>query len=192
MYNRQSSDLKSMTQGKNKKKKGGATDRLENEILDLLGKNPKFGMNYKQIARSLGVDKNSRGMQVRNALTRLKGKGQVSESRRGSFRINPGGGGTGGTITGTIDMTRQGYAFLVSEERGDDIFLSARSLRTALHGDKVKVRLLVTRKGTRPEGEVVEILERARDSFVGTIEVMPAFAFLVPDTKNMPFDLFVP
>lgn len=180
-----------MTHGKNKKKKGGATDRLEHEILDLLGKNPKHEMNYKQIAHALGIDKNSRRLQVRNALTRLAGKGLVAESRRGSFSIRA-GGGTGGTITGTIDMTRQGYAFLVSEEKSDDIFISARSLRTALHGDKVKVRLLVTRKGARPEGEVVEVLERARDSFVGTIEVMPAFAFLVPDTRNMPFDLFIP
>ena len=180
-----------MTHNKHKHKKGGNTDRLENEILDLLGKNPKHEMNYKQIAHALGIDKNSRRMQVRNALTRLTGKGLLKETRRGSFTIKP-GGGSAGTITGIIDMTRQGYAFLVTDERDDDIFISGRSLKTALHGDKVKLRLLVTRKGSRAEGEVIEVLERARDSFVGTIEIMPAFAFLIPDNKNMPFDLFIP
>jgi ribonuclease R len=179
-----------MTNNKSKKRKGG-TDRLESEILDLLSKNPNHEMNYKQIAHALGIDKNSRRMQVRNALTRLTGKGLLRESRRGSFIIKP-GGGSPGTITGTIDMTRQGYAFLLTDERDDDIFISARSLKTALHGDTVRVRLLVTRKGSRPQGEVVEIIERARDSFVGTIEVMPSFAFLIPDNKNMPFDLFIP
>ncbi|MFO7574243.1 MAG: ribonuclease R [Bacteroidales bacterium] len=180
-----------MTQNKSKKKKGGNTDRLENEILDLLGKNQKHEMNYKQIAHALGIDKNSRRMQVRNALTRLTVRGQLKETKRGSFMIKQ-GGGSAGTFTGTIDMTRQGYAFLITDERDDDIFISARSLKTALHGDKVKVRLLVTRKGARPEGEVTEVMERARDSFVGTIEVLPSFAFLLPDNKNMPFDLFIP
>jgi ribonuclease R len=74
----------------------------------------------------------------------------------------------------------------------DDVFVSATNLRTALHGDKVKVKLYARRKGSRPEGEVVEIIERWRSSFVGTVEVMPNFAFLLPDNKNMPFDLFIP
>lgn len=97
-----------------------------------------------------------------------------------------------GYITGTVDMTRMGYGFVSSDEISDDVFVSAKNLRTALHGDKVKVWLFARRKGARPEGEVVEIIERWRTSFVGTIELMPNFAFLIPDNKNMPFDLFIP
>jgi ribonuclease R len=74
----------------------------------------------------------------------------------------------------------------------EDVFITASNLRTALHGDKVKVWLYARRKGQRPEGEVVEILERAKTTFVGTVEVMPNFAFLLPDNKNMPYDLFIP
>ncbi|MBE0676149.1 MAG: ribonuclease R, partial [Bacteroidales bacterium] len=179
-----------MAHNKKHSKKGGQSDRLEYEILDLLGKDPKQELNYKQISHLLGIEKNSRRIQVRNTLTRLAGRGVIAETQRGSYRIKA--AGTAGTITGTIDMTRQGYGFLVTEEHDQDIFISARNLRTALHGDKVKVRLLVMRKGARPEGEVVEVIERSRDTFVGTIELMPAFAFLIPDTKNMPFDLFIP
>jgi ribonuclease R len=95
-------------------------------------------------------------------------------------------------ITGTVDMTRMGYGFISSDDMEDDIFVSAKNLNTALHGDKVKVLLYAKRKGARPEGEVVEIIERWRTSFVGTVEIMPNFAFLIPDNKNMPFDLFIP
>jgi ribonuclease R len=95
-------------------------------------------------------------------------------------------------ITGTVDMTRMGYGFISSDDIEDDVFVSAKNLNTALHGDKVKVLLYAKRKGARPEGEVVEIIERWRTSFVGTVEIMPSFAFLIPDNKNMPFDLFIP
>ena len=95
-------------------------------------------------------------------------------------------------ITGTVDMTRMGYGFIISDEIEDDVFVAARNLNTALHGDKVKVWLYAHKKGSRPEGEVVEILERWKSTFVGTLEVMPGFAFLIPDNKNMPFDIFIP
>jgi ribonuclease R len=95
-------------------------------------------------------------------------------------------------ITGTVDMTRMGYGFISSDDIEDDVFVSAKNLNSALHGDKVKVQLYAKRKGARPEGEVVEIIERWRTSFVGTVEIMPSFAFLIPDNKNMPFDLFIP
>jgi ribonuclease R len=112
-----------------------------------------------------------------------KGKGKEKYNSKSSERIY---------ITGTVDMTRMGYGFISSDDMEDDVFVSAKNLNTALHGDKVKVWLYAKRKGARPEGELVEIIERWRTSFVGTVEIMPNFAFLMPDNKNMPFDLYIP
>jgi ribonuclease R len=141
------------------------------------------------VSKILGIEKPALRTHVGNALGRLAKKGLISESRRGSYKIKQDGGGT---ITGTIDMTRQGYGFLIVEGQKDDVFIAAKNLRTALHGDTVRVRLFAMRKGARLEGEVIEITNRLRDSFVGTIELLPNFAFLMPDNKNMPFDLFIP
>jgi ribonuclease R len=118
-----------------------------------------------------------------------KGRGKRTEKQKKPQK----GEKTGmGHITGTVDLTRMGYGFVISDEIEEDVFVTAKNLRTALHGDKVKVWLYARRKGTRPEGEVVEIIERWKTTFVGTVEIMPNFAFLIPDNKNMPFDLFIP
>jgi ribonuclease R len=118
-----------------------------------------------------------------------KGKNMRRDTSRGGKM-----GKTGSRIyiNGTVDMTRMGYGYISSDDLEEDVFVSAKNLNTAIHGDKVKVLLYAKRKGTRPEGEVVEIIERWRTTFVGTVEILPNFAFLVPDNKNMPFDLFVP
>ena len=174
---------------KKKNKSGNHGENLERDILSLLAGNPKQDLNYKQISKLLGIIKPAQRNHVSNALSRLASKGRVLEVARGSFKLKA---DVGGFVTGTIDLTRQGYGFLVVEDRKDDIFIAAKSLRTALHGDTVKVRLFALRKGARPEGEVVEVITRNRDTFVGTIELLPAFAFLMPDNKNMPFDLFIP
>jgi ribonuclease R len=74
----------------------------------------------------------------------------------------------------------------------EDIFISPRKLRNALHGDQVKVFMYAKRNGKNLEGEVLEILERAKMEFTGIIQLTPKFAFLVPDNKKMNHDIFIP
>jgi len=122
-----------------------------------------------------------------------KSKGRGKEKRNDTFREKDRAKPDNRVyITGTVDMTRMGYGFISSDDMEDDVFVSAKNLNSALHGDTVKVWLYAKRKGKRPEGEVVEVIERWRTSFVGTVEIMPNYAFLVTDNKNMFFDLFIP
>lgn len=174
--------------GKGNKNSGISKETLTEQILTALTKSPEQGFNYKQIAKRLNITDSSERQMISDILRDLTTNGGVQEIYHGKYRVKV----TRGYITGTVDMTRSGYGFISTDDLEDDVFVSAKNLKTALHGDKVKVWLYAKRKGARPEGEVVEIIERWRTSFVGTVEIMPNFAFLIPDNKNMPFDLFIP
>lgn len=157
-------------------------------IVKAMANNPKQPLNYKQIAAKLRFTEKEEKRALTEALLRMKKDGTAEERGHGKYVLKA----VGGYVTGTIDLTKFGYAFVVLEEGEDDVFIAARNLNTALHGDKVKVLLYARHKGKRAEGEVVEIISRSRATFVGTIELTKQFAFLIPDNKNMPFDLFIP
>jgi ribonuclease R len=174
--------------GRGKNKYAISKETLTEQILSLLSGNPELGFNYRQIAKRLDITDAYERQMISEILTDLAKQGGVQEIFTGKYKARA----SRGYITGTVDMTRMGYGFISTEDIEGDVFISANNLKTALHGDKVKVKLYAKRKGSRPEGEVIEILERSRTSFVGTVEIMPNFAFLIPDNKNMPFDLFIP
>ncbi|TFG89812.1 MAG: ribonuclease R, partial [Candidatus Atribacteria bacterium] len=174
--------------GKGKQRSGFSRETLTGQILETLSKSPEQGFNYKQIAKRLNITDTPVKQMVSEILRELTKQGRAQEIYHGKYRVKQ----TRGYITGTVDMTRMGYGFISTDDLEDDVFVTAKNLKTALHGDKVKVWLYAKRKGARPEGEVVEIIERWRTSFVGTVEIMPNFAFLIPDNKNMPFDLYIP
>ncbi len=153
-----------------------------------MSKNPRQSLNYKQIASRLQMSGKDEKRALSEALLRMKREGVAKEESHGKYLLKD----TGGYITGTIDLTKFGYAFVVNDELDEDIFIAARNLNTALHGDTVKVLLYARHRGKRPEGEVIEIISRSRKTFVGIVEINPHFAFLMPDNKNMPFDLFIP
>jgi ribonuclease R len=174
--------------GREKKNTGSSNESAASRIKDILSKYPQQSFNYKQIAKRLNINDPSEKKEITEVLRDLTKKGVIKEAFQGKYMIKE----SRGYITGTVDLTRMGYGFISTADLEDDVFVSANNLHTALHGDTVKVLLFAKRKGARPEGEVVEIIERWRTSFVGTIELMPNFAFLIPDNKNMPFDLFIP
>ena len=157
-------------------------------ITRAMAKNPRQPLNYKQLAARLQLTEKDEKRALSDALFRMKKDGLAEERGHGKYLLKA----VGGYITGAVDLTKFGYAFVITDEMEDDVFIAARNLNTALHGDEVKVLLYARHKGKRPEGEVVEIINRSRASFVGTVEVTKQFAFLIPDNKNMPFDLFIP
>ena len=174
--------------GRGKRNADFSSESASSQVQDILSKDPQQTFNYKQIAKRLNISDHSEIQMISDALKELTKKGVIKEVYQGKYKAKE----SRGYITGTVDMTRMGYGFISTDDLEDDVFVSAKNLRTALHGDTVKVLLYAKRKGARPEGEVVEIIERWRTSFVGTVELMPNFAFLIPDNKNMPFDLFIP
>ncbi|OFY68101.1 MAG: ribonuclease R [Bacteroidetes bacterium RBG_13_42_15] len=177
------------TKGKRKKRSGISRETITTQIQSILAGNSNQAFNFRQISKKLNITETSEKQMVSEILRELAGGGSILEVYQGKYRSKT---SPRVHVTGTVDMTRMGYGFISSDDIEDDVFVSAKNLNTALHGDRVKVLLYAKRKGARPEGEVVEIIERWRTSFVGTVEIMPNYAFLIPDNKNMPFDLFIP
>ncbi len=172
----------------NIKFKGINKKELSNNILAIFSKNPKRIYNYKQLASQLLITDSSEKRLITEVLYDLKEKDALEELSTGKFRMVS----KGGYIIGTVDMARGGYGYVISENSKEDIFVSQNNLNHALNGDTVKVLLYAHKKSRMPEGEVVEILERARETFVGEIEISDRFAFLTPDSRHMPFDIFIP
>lgn len=94
-------------------------------------------------------------------------------------------------VQGTIQLTRKGFGFVTDERTGEEIFIAAQHLNTALNGDKVEVRLFAVSRGKSKEGQVVRILERARKTFVGTYHRSEYYGFVVPDDPRVYRDFYV-
>jgi len=164
------------------------TKTLSNSIVAVFSNNPRQSFNYKQVARQLLVKSSEEKQLVGTLLNKLCNEGYLEELQPGKFKIKS----AGGYVIGKVDITSAGYGFVATDSLEEDVFISQQNLHHALDGDTVKVYLFAYRKKGNPEGEVVEIIERARDVFVGTLEILDRYAFCIADSKKMPYDIFIP
>lgn len=87
--------------------------------------------------------------------------------------------------TGIVDMTRSGAAYIVHSESVEDIYISAKNLKGALHKDEVTVAVTVSRSRRRPEGRVISIEKRALSRLIGHIRIFKNYAILTPDNSSI-------
>ncbi len=185
-----------MKKNKKNKKKLRGKNTFISSILSIFGKSPYRPFNYKQISSQLGIkDKASKDL-VNTILGELAGAKEIEQISPGKYKLNTENlnkyANKGKKITGRVDMQNTGKAYIISDEGGDDIFIASNNTFHALHGDKVTVLLFPQRRGRKPEGQIVEILERAREQFVGTIEISRYYAFVIPDNPKIHIDIFIP
>lgn len=113
-----------------------------------------------------------------------RGKGRSGQKKQ--KRVFP-------EFTGRVQMTREGFAFIIVEGEEDDIYVKASKTRGALNGDTVRVA--VTREKTertRREGEVVQIVERSPKPFIGILHVVEDQAWVLMQSRFMPYDISIP
>lgn len=176
---------------KQKTHKSGSTrvrkSELIRDIVNAFNQNPEKTFNYKQMSTLLNIKSESQRIFVNQLLYDLVFEEFLIEISRGKFKVNS----RGGYVIGQIE--RQGVkTYLNPEDGGEPIFIPERKTNHAFLNDKVKVFLYARRKGQAPEGEVVEIIARAKDTFVGILQVSENFAFLISDNKNVTNDIFIP
>ncbi len=177
---------------KNIKGKKLAPKDLKYHLMLLFKRNPKKRFHAKQIIKKLKIDNNA--PMVNTALAELAKENKVIEMEGFKYRINKYAVDTTNveSYEGIVDITRSGSAYIISEELTNDVFVTPRNLNSAQDGDKVKIVITHAGRGRKPEGVVTEVLERATDSFIGTIHISSKFAFVLPDINSMSSDIFVP
>lgn len=170
-------------------KKYNKKDRdFSGRILKFLSKNSNKAYNYKQIAAAFDITDTKGRNEIIKELKYLLSKQKIEETDRGKYQIVT----QNDYFEGYIDMTSRKTAYFVSPELEEDIFIPQNNLGKALEGDLVKVYIYNKRRSKKPEGEVVEVIERKRDEFVGVIQMHKTFAFVVCANPKMYVDLFVP
>lgn len=158
-------------------------------ISDIFEKNKNVALNHKQVAAKLNLKDVASTDTILEVLKEQVQKGLFTQPERGKFRMKD----LKTFVTGTVDMTADGSAFIVPDDEFEkDIYVAPRKLRNALHGDKVKVYVFKKKTGRKNEGEVVEIISRLKTDFIGVAKVSERFAFVIPDDRKMLHDIFVP
>ena len=100
--------------------------------------------------------------------------------------------GNGSMLFGTFSRNKDGYNEFYPEDGSEPVLISERNSAHALTDDQVRVALFAHRRGRGREGEVVEIVKRAHDTFVGELHVEKHYAFLITESRIMPNDIFIP
>ncbi|MDR1273665.1 MAG: ribonuclease R [Odoribacteraceae bacterium] len=177
-----------MSKKHQKTEKSAGKRELRSLLFATFKENPAQRYNYKQLARQLGITNVNVKRLIIELLDEMKQEGVISEPAIGAFALKM----TTVHVTGTIDLTAKGTAYLVPDEGGEDVFIPQVGLKHALNGDKVKAVVYARNKWRRPEGEVVEILERKRETFVGVLQLSRHHAFLIPSGKRIPYDILIP
>ncbi|HPK04354.1 MAG TPA: ribonuclease R [Bacteroidales bacterium] len=164
-------------------------------VLEVFVNNPYRALNFRQISSQLGLSDKASKELVKVILEDLRKNKSIVELNRGKYQLAPEKFKEAipkNYVTGVVDMKQSGKAYIITPELDEDVFIAYNNTGTALHGDKVKVHLFPKRKGYKIEGQIVEILSRARINFVGTISLSGKIGFLIPDDATIPIDIMIP
>jgi ribonuclease R/exosome complex exonuclease DIS3/RRP44 len=179
-----------MTRKRKKKSGKNKISNLTNTILSILKKERNKSFNYKQIAAIIGVNDASSRNQIIKTLAKLAAKQEIEQVDRGKFKAVV----TAEYHTGILDLASKGNGYVISDDFEEDVFIASNNINKALDGDEVEFYAYKRRKRGKIEGEITNILKRAKTEYVGTIQIQQNrnFAFVVADSSKMYKDIFVP
>ncbi|WP_395043884.1 ribonuclease R [Flavobacterium sp.] len=171
------------------KKFGKIEKTFSEKILKILSQNANKPFNYKQICAVLELNDTKSRNEIIKDLKILTAQKVIIENEPGSYLVKA---ISQDYYEGTIDMTSRRTAYFISPDFEVDVFIPTNNLNHALDKDKVKVYVYNRRRGIKPEGEVIEVLERNKTEFVGVIDIQKNFAFVSTANAKMYTDIFIP
>ena len=164
-------------------------NNLQQEILDYLELNDDRSFSVNQLHKAFAIRDRKTKEIYSDVVARLVREGRLLKQADGNVRVDT----DSFVIEGRVDHVNARFAFIVRDDAEKDIWVSAQDLNNAKDGDRVRVqaRKSANAKQDRPEGEVVEILERRSAELVGVLQVTPGYSFLIPDSKKVYEDIYV-
>ena len=145
-------------------------------------------MHQERIAEVLGLSDEEELEALRRRLNAMIRDGQLVRNRRDGYALIDKLDLVRGRVIGHPD----GFGFLVPEEGGDDLFLSAREMRRLFHGDRIVARIVGKDRRGRAQGAVVEVLERNTHQLVGRFYKESGVSFVIPDSKRITHEVHIP
>ncbi len=158
-------------------------------LIDLFHEHSDSSLTYSRIWKELRLTTHPQKMLCGDIIGDMLIDGSIVETKNGHFRLVF----QKRELIGTIQRTGNGRILFAPEEDEESVYIAERHSMHALHGDRVRVSLFARHRGrSMPEGEVVEILERANDTFVGILKVERNYAFLLTESRTLNSDIFIP
>ena len=176
---------------KKKEKKAGKRMKkkeLAHVVLDFFHDRQQEAISLKYLFAELHLTTHPLKMLCMDILADLLADDYITEVEKNKYKLN----NHGIEMVGTFQRKSNGKNSFVPEGGGDPIFIAERNSAHAMNNDKVKIAFFAKRKNHDAEGEVIEILERANDVFVGILEVEKSYAFLVTENRTLANDIFIP
>ena len=176
-----------MKQGKRKGSKRIKKEDMLASVVEFFNQDRKRAFNYKQVAHGVGATTTPHKQMVFQLLEGMAEQNFLIEVSPGKYKANS----RGTEVIGRFERRVNGKNHVITDDN-ESIFIAERNAMHAMDGDRVRVLVYAKRRGHDAEGEVVEIVEKTPQIFVGTLEVQKHFAFLLTDNKVLANDIFIP
>ena len=165
-----------------RKKKRGYKHPIpsRNELLDFLEKSGK-PIKLQELLTHFELKGERMRLLFEDRLDAMLRAGQIIENRRREYcltaRLH--------LVTGTVSGHREGFGFVLRDDGGDDIYLSAREMRSVIDGDRVVVKVIGTDRRGKPKGQLVEVLERGTREIAGQFMRERGIGLVIPDNPKI-------
>lgn len=176
---------------KKKEKKAGKRmkkSELAERLINYFHAKPNETISLKQLSNGLNLTTHPLKMLCADIIAEMIEDDFLQEVEKGHYKLND----HGQIMTGIFQRKSNGKNSFIPDDGGETIFIAERNSAHAMNNDKVKIALFAKRKNRNPEGEVIEIIERANDTFVGTLKVDKFYAFLLTENRTLANDIFIP
>ena len=175
---------------KKKTKKSRKGDFSNSKLFDLIllvfRENPNKKLNYKQVSKILKVKEMGVKIQIIDSMKQMVVSGTLTEEHRGAYRLLE---KTSSLITTIKNTNNRGAYANIDEE--NEVFIPKEYSQFSLAGDEVEVLLFQKRKN-KQEGEIIKVIKRKKEEFVGVIDHASSNYFLITDDRKISFDVFIP